>query len=272
MFNKIYVEITNICNLNCSFCSKDHRSKKEMSIEEFELVIKKIKDHTKSIYLHIKGEPLMHSKLDEILNICDKYNMVVRITTNGTLLDKKIDILCKHKIKQLNVSLHCENNYEDYFKKVFDSCSKLNCAVVYRIWLLNNYELDSKSKLIISELENYYKVDLSDIINKNNIKIIDNVYLDKANEFIWPNESDEKNNGIGYCLGTRTHIGILSDGTVVPCCLDSDGLIKLGNIFNEDLEDIINGKCFKEINEGFTNNRIVNDICKKCNYRKIFDK
>ena len=118
-FSKIYVEITNACNLNCSFCSKDNISKREMSPEEFNLVINKIKDYTDSIYLHVKGEPLLHSHFDEILDICDKHNIKVRITTNGTLLDKQKDVLLKHKINQINVSLHSENNKRNYYESVF---------------------------------------------------------------------------------------------------------------------------------------------------------
>ena len=91
-FKKIYIEITNKCNLACSFCSIDHREKKEMSVNEFSEVIAKVKDYTDSIYLHVKGEPLLHSHLDEILDVCDKNNINVRITTNGTLLKKKKNI------------------------------------------------------------------------------------------------------------------------------------------------------------------------------------
>lgn len=277
-FNKIYVEITNYCNLNCSFCSKDKRKKKEMSIEEFNEVINKIKDYTKTIYLHLKGEPLLHSQLDEILTLCDRNSINVKITTNGTLLKNKLNILKNHHIKQINVSLHSENNYPNYFSDVFNCCDELskNINIVYRIWVLNNLELDKISTMIVEKIINHYKLStnmVDKIKNDKNIKIKDNIYLDKDNEFIWPNETvDNINEDSGYCLGTKTHIGILSDGTVVPCCLDSDGIINLGNIFESKLEDIINSKLFKEINEGFKNNKVICDLCKNCNYRKRFNR
>lgn len=66
-FKKIYVEITNICNLNCSFCSKDNLKKKEMSLQEFDKVLSKIRQYTDTIYLHVKGEPLLHSKQKKFL-------------------------------------------------------------------------------------------------------------------------------------------------------------------------------------------------------------
>ncbi len=116
-FTKIYIEITNICNLNCSFCSKDNRELKEMTLDEFEHILKEIKQYTNTIYLHIKGEPLLYSKLNEILLLTKKYNINVRITTNGTLLKEKYNILKEFdNIKQINISLHSENNKKNYFK------------------------------------------------------------------------------------------------------------------------------------------------------------
>ena len=276
-FNKIYVEITNYCNLNCSFCSKDKRNKREMNVLEFNEVVNKIKDYTKTIYLHLKGEPLLHSKLDEILAICDKNNINVKITTNGTLLKSKLNILKKHHIKQINISLHSENNYPNYFEDVFNSCDELskNTTIVYRIWVLSNLCLDKISTMIVEKITNHYKLStiLVDKIKfDKNVKIMDNIYLDKDNEFIWPNEGIDIDDDKGYCLGTKSHIGILSDGTVVPCCLDSDGIINLGNIFESDLNTIINSDKFKLINEGFSNNKVICDLCKKCNYLKIFKK
>jgi len=276
MFSKIYIEITNYCNLSCSFCSVDSLSKKEMSVKEFETVIKKVKNYANSIYLHVKGEPLLHSKLDEILDICDKNNMKVCITTNGTLLDKRLDILLKHHIKQINISLHSENNYPNYFDTVFKCADKLsnNTTIIYRIWTLSTLRLDKISTNIVEKLKKHYSLDkdiLDKIKNDKNIKIKDNIYLDKDYEFTWPKINGELET-TGTCLGTRTHIAILSNGTIVPCCLDSNGIIKLGNIFEDNLKDVLNTELFKRINEGFKNQKIVCDLCKSCTYRNRFNK
>ncbi len=276
MFSKIYIEITNICNLNCSFCSKDNLPKKEMSVNDFEIVIGKIKKYTDSIYLHIKGEPILHSNLDKILDICDNNSMKVSITTNGTFLKEKKYVLLKHNIKQINVSLHSENNYKEYFENVFNACDELRkkIIVIYRIWTLKNMNLDKVSTNIVEKIINYYKLD-NETINKikydKNIKLDNNLYLDKDYKFTWPKVTDIKDN-IGTCKGTISHIGILSNGTVVPCCLDSNGVVKLGNIFNDDLNDIINSELFKNIRNGFKNKKLVMDLCRSCIYRKRFDK
>ena len=274
-FSKIYVEITNICNLNCSFCSKDNCPKEEMSLENFELILKKIKNYTKSIYLHVKGEPLLYSKLDELLTLCDNYNMKVKITTNGTLLKEKLEILNNHpSLKQLNISLHSENNNPNYFQEVFETSDKIkNISIVYRIWLLDNLNLDILSTKIVEKIIKYYKLDKSfmEEVKKNkNIKIKNNLYLDKDNYFNWPKEKKENSLTKGTCLGTRSHIAILVNGDVVPCCLDSGGILKLGNIFKEDLDTILNKELFQKINNGFKAQQVVASLCQTCDFRKKF--
>ena len=272
-FTKIYVEITNICNLNCSFCSKDNRDLKELTLNEFEHILKEIKSYTNTIYLHVKGEPLLHSKLKEILTLTKKYNFNVRITTNGTLLKEKYEILKEFdNIKQINISLHSENNKINYFENIFNTCNLLskNIPIIYRIWTLDNNKLNKLSTIIVDKIIDYYKLDndfKENVINNKNTKIKNNIYLDKGNKFIWPDNIKNNNNNKGTCLGTRTHIGILSNGTVVPCCLDSKGLINLGNIFNDNLNNILNNSKFKKIHVGFINNEIKNNLCKNCNYR-----
>ena len=275
-FSKIYVEITNYCNLSCSFCSKDKRDKKEMSVDEFKVVIEKIQDYTKNIYLHVKGEPLLHSNLDEILSICEENNLNIRITTNGTLLSKKKDILMKHNIKQINVSLHSENNYPNYFEDVFNTCDILSTktTIIYRLWTLETLNLDKLSTKIVDKINSHYHLStviVDKIMKEKNIKISKNIYIDKDYEFTWPKITNKKSD-IGTCLGTKTHIAILSNGNITLCCLDSEGIVKLGNIFRDDLSSVINSKLFKDINNGFKNNKLICDLCKSCSFRFQFDK
>lgn len=262
-FKKIYVEITNICNLNCSFCSKDNKAKKFLSVSEFETILNKINDYTDYLYLHVKGEPLMHPALDDILKLCNKYNKKVNITTNGTLLSKR-DILIKNKVRQVNISLHnmAYENLLDVLNYSYE-LAKNNIYVVYRFWVYNDLE-----KSTINEILKYY--DRLDLINdnSNNIKINDYVYINKDEMFIWPSLNNNINNIKGTCLGLKTHIGILSDGTIIPCCLDSNGIINLGNIFNEELIDVLNSIRTKKIIEGFNNNKLCEELCRKCGFKR----
>ena len=275
-FSKIYVEITNMCNLNCSFCSKDNINKKEMSVSEFKTVISKIKDYTDSIYLHVKGEPLLHSHLNEILDICNKNKINVLITTNGTLLERNKNILLGHHIKQINISLHSENNIKDYYKKVFNTCDELSkkITIIYRIWTLKSLKIDDISTSVVDKIINYYKLSptiVEKIKSDKNIKIKNNIYIDKDYEFTWPKITTKKSD-YGTCLGTKSHIAILSNGNITPCCLDSSGIITFGNIFKDSIQDILDSKLFKKINNGFKERIIVHDLCKSCTYRDRFIK
>lgn len=272
-FKKIYVEITNKCNLNCSFCSEVKKNKKEMTIDEFKIVISKIKEYTDYIYLHIKGEPLLHSKLDEILTICDNENINVNITTNGTLLKDRKDILLRHNsVRQINISLHSENNKENYFEDVFSTCKVLSTKMFinYRIWNLKDKKLDKNSTIVVDKILNYYNLStdfVEKLKNLDNIKIDNNTFVNINNLFDWPDISLNLNID-SKCYGLINHIGILSDGTVVPCCLDSNGVINLGNIFKDDLKDILNSQLVVDMINGFKNNKSVCLLCKNCNFRE----
>lgn len=275
-FKKIYIEITNICNLNCSFCSIDNRVKKEISINDFEEVLKKINDYTDYIYLHVKGEPLIHKNLKELLDIAKKYNKKVNITTNGTLIEKNIDVLNHPAVRQINISLHSENNKDNYFEDIFSSVNKINNKIiVYRFWTMNNNLLNEKSTDIVNKIISYYKLSpeyVDKINNDNHIKIKDNIYIDKANEFIWPDLDNDYYNEIGYCYALKDQLAILVDGKVVPCCLDSKGIINLGNIYNESLEEIINSKKIQEMKENFSNRKACEELCKHCSFKDRLEK
>ena len=276
-FKKIYVEITNNCNLTCSFCSEIKKPKKEMPTKEFETIIKKIKKYTDYIYIHIKGEPLLHSKLDEILSVCDDNNIKVNITTNGTLLKSKKDILLKHRsVRQINLSLHSENKINNYFEDVFETCKELSTKVFinYRLWSLDNFKLDKESAIIVDKIINSYSLSpecVNKLKNDNNITIDVNTFVNKNNLFTWPDESLGLNVD-AKCYGLIDHIGILVDGTIVPCCLDSNGVINLGNIFKDDLGDVLESKLVKDMIDGFRNNKSICLLCKNCNFKDRFVK
>jgi len=218
----------------------------------------------------------MHPNLDDILQICDDNDIKVNITTNGTLISKTKQILLSHKcIRQINVSLHSENKLLTYFVDIFSTCKELskNIYISYRLWTLNNYQLDKKSTEVVEKIIDAYKIP-TEIVEKlyesESVKIDFNTYVDKDNLFDWPtlHNKYEKH---GFCYGLKTHIGILVDGTVIPCCLDGEGIINLGNIFDESLEDILNKERTKSMMEGFKNNKCTEELCLKCSFKNRFD-
>ena len=267
-FKKIYIEITNICNLNCSFCSKSNKSKKEMNKEEFELILSRINNYTDYIYLHVKGEPLIHKDLESILLIAKKYNKRVCITTNGVLLKEKLDILNKYEnIYQINISLHSENKKDNYLEDILYSIDNLNHPYIsLRFWTLDKGIMDAKTKRYLSIIKERYNI--YDI--KNCTKLKEKVYLSLDDKFIWPDIKNNYYNEEGYCLGGKSHIGVLSDGTVVICCLDSEGHSNLGNIYINTLEEILDSDKFKNTLNNFNNRKAYLDICRHCSYKKRF--
>ncbi len=274
-FAKVYVEISNICNLSCSFCPGTIRKPKRMNTQEFEIVLNKIKDYTDYIYFHLLGEPLCHPDLAEFLNIADKMGFNVIITTNGTLLNKNKDILLNSKSHYKTViSLHSfeANDNKISFQKYIDDCfsyaksAENKKIVVLRLW--NNGGKDSLNNEILAKLENYFPKPW--IEERNGTRIGQKIYIQYGDKFDWPTLENDNINEKVFCYGLRDQIGILADGTVVPCCLDNNGEINLGNIFESDLEEIINSPKALNIYNGFSNRTACEELCKRCSFVRKF--
>ena len=270
-YKKIYIEITNNCNLKCSFCSEVKRKRRFMTTEEFENILIKIKDYTDYIYLHIKGEPLLHPNIIEFLRLADKYNLKVNLTTNGTLFSKVAKELSEcNSLRKINFSLHSENSLDNYCEEIFKNVELLkDKIIIYRLWTLKNNQLDSKSQEIVNKIKKYYNLPqetVDKIYTSNNIKIKSTIYVDKDNEFSWPEVTTHKSSG--YCYALKTQIGILVDGTVVPCCLDSNGVVNLGNIFKESLEEIINSEKYISLKKSFQDRKPCEKLCQSCTFKE----
>lgn len=268
-FKRIYVEITNICNLNCSFCSKSSLPKREMSSIEFEEVLKKVNDYTDFIYLHVKGEPLLHKDLNSIFSLTKKYNKKVCITTNGVFLREKLDILNMYdNIYQINISLHSENKKDNYLEDILFVVDKLKYPYIsLRFWTLDKGIMDSRTKAYLDMIKNKYNI--SKLLN--NTKLKDKVYLSLDDKFIWPSINNGYYQENGTCYGGKSHIAILADGTVSICCLDGDGVSNLGNVFNSSLEDVLSSEKYRSAIKGFQDNKAFLDICKHCSYKERFN-
>ncbi len=284
-FQKIYIEIINTCNMKCSFCKPGNRAPRVMKIEEFEYIVSKIKQYTNLIALHVKGEPLMHPKLKDILVICEKYNMQVNITTNGTLLLENIDVLKESKaLRQINISLHSINKNDSKitkdFKKYMDDIYK-SVAILeknnspyisYRLWNLKNIAENQENFYILDFLGKNYNIEnLIEEAKKNEfVKLSEKIFLNQDIEFKWPDLNSKELNQKGTCLGLRNQIAILCNGDVVPCCLDQNGDINLGNIFLEKFDEILEKQKSKELVKGFEENRIIHQLCKTCGFPDKF--
>ena len=262
-FKKIYIEITNCCNLNCDFCIKNKRKKKFISIDEFNIILNKIKDYTDYLYFHVLGEPLIHPKINELINIASD-NFKVNITTNGYLIDR---IKHNKNIRQLNISLHSfnENNnikLIDYLNNIFDAVDiliKNKTYISLRLWVKNKY-----NNKIIDYINKRYNTNIDYEVEDYTIN--NYLFINNFHEFVWPDLNNNIYNSIGTCYGLIDHIGILVDGSIIPCCLDSIGNITLGNIYNDNLNEILNSKKVNNIIDGFKCNKKIEELCKHCKF------
>ncbi len=282
-FKKVYVEITNVCNLSCNFCPKTERTAKFIDIDEFCYVLSEIHPFTDYIYLHLMGEPLLHPKLEQLLMEAENFGFKVNITTNGTLLSRQEDVLLQSKaLRQVNVSLHSFEANEvnmtlfEYVESVLQFIQKAqqssNIISAVRLWNMDSEKLQGANELnhkILELIESYFPQErsIAEILSKEKqIKLGQRVYLNIAEKFQWPDINHSEIHDEVFCYGLRDQIGILVDGTVVPCCLDSEGIIALGNIYEQPFGDIIVCERAKKIYEGFSNRKAVEELCKKCHY------
>jgi len=287
-YKKIYVEITNVCNLACDFCPRTKRKPEFMSVAAFCKILDRIKPYTDYIYLHVKGEPLLHPELDKLLDVSCEKEFKVNITTNGTLIHKVKDmLLSKPALRQVNFSLHSFDgneggqSREDYINDILsfakEAMKKPELFISLRLWNLSesnavNLERARNNELLASIEKAFdlpYKI-VEEVVHHKGIKIAERIYINQAQLFTWPDLKEEERPGSAFCYGLRNQAAILVDGTVVPCCLDGEGIINLGNLLETPFSEIAESKRAQDIVDGFTGKEAVEELCRKCGYRERF--
>jgi len=286
-FYRIYIELTNVCGLSCSFCPTKELPSKEMDLVFFESVIKQAKNYTKEIACHVVGDPLTQSNLHEYLDIIHKYGLKAMLTTSGYFLKKHAyDTLFHPCVKQINISLNSFNKndtsltFEQYITPILALCqNKLereeDLFINLRVWNLDemmsertfNETLFSKLSETFDTpllLENIYKE------RPKSIRLASKILVHFDNYFEWPSLKN-KNYGDGTCQGLQSHVAILASGKVVPCCLDCDGVIELGDLHEKSLAEIVISKRARSMLNGFKEGKAVEELCQKCSYKDRFN-
>jgi len=248
-----------------------------MSPHEFSLIIEKIRPFTDYIYLHVLGEPLLHPQLDEILSIAENAGLNINMTTNGGLLEQKNEILLKHSLRQINISLHdAEENivsekWEEYLNSAFEYAllAAPKTYVCLRLWNISNELSNEFNSFCLKRISEKFNLSADALVEKtkgNGLKLAEHIFLQQAPRFEWPDHKIKGTLIQKNCYALRDHIAILSDGQVIPCCLDADANMKLGNIFTEELSDMLETKRAKDIKKGFEQRKIVEPICASCGF------
>ncbi|MCF6244464.1 MAG: SPASM domain-containing protein [Sulfurovum sp.] len=285
-FYRIYIELTNVCGLSCSFCPTKELPSKEMDLIFFESVIEQASHYTSEIACHVVGDPLTQSNLHEYLDIIHKYSLKAILTTSGYFLKKHTyDTLFHPCVKQINISLNSFNKndtsltFEQYITPILSLCeAKLQreeeLFINLRVWNLDEMMSERHfNEILFKTFSTTFdtSVELDTIYSERpkSIRLASKILIHFDNYFEWPSLKN-KNYGDGTCQGLQSHIAILASGKVVPCCLDCDGIIELGDLHTNSLEEIVNSQRAKTMIEGFKEHKAVEELCQKCSYKMRF--
>lgn len=285
-FKKIYVEISNVCNVQCSFCPVVDRDKKVMGPELFKKTLTQIAPLTDEVCFHLMGEPLTHHLLDDYVDLCAKASLPINLTTNGMLIDdEKSKTLLKNSVRQVNFSFQSyESNFglnglEAYLDKIFIFTERAfeirpDLYINYRLWNKgDDTSNEGANEIILKAIENHFNVTINrnvDVGFKKSKKIKNRLYLHFDSRFVWPGPQEPNLGTKGTCHGLSSHIGIHAEGTVVPCCLDKEAVINLGNISDNSIESIITSPRSQAMIEGFKKNKLAEDLCQRCDFIRRF--
>lgn len=272
-FQKIYLEITNRCNLRCAFCPGTKRPPAAMSREEFAALLPKLRPWTDYLYFHLMGEPLCHPLLEDFLALAGEAGFRVILTTNGTLLAARQEMLLRSPaLYKVNVSLHAfeANDLPIPFRRYLEDCFAFGKAaegrtvVSYRLW--NRGGADGLNREILQTMEAFFPPPWRE--ERLGPCIGQRIYLQYGDRFDWPDLEAADGGDRVSCYGLRDQLGVLCDGTVVPCCLDHEGDIPLGNLFRQDMEDILSSPRAEAVPGGFREGKAVEELCRKCGYAR----
>lgn len=272
MLKKAYLEITNVCNLSCSFCHGTRRKPAFLTVEQFRALTAKLKGYITYLYFHLMGEPLLHPELEQFLAIAQEYGFRVILTTNGTLIGKQMQTLLKAPaLHKVSISLHSYEvnamgrSLEEYLSDCCEFCkqaSQKGIISVMRLW--NRGGADEMNQKILSYLHTEFPEEWTSSYASE--RLADRVFLEWGDRFDWPDLSAQEYDGAYKCYGLTDQIGVLCDGTVVPCCLDADGVIALGNLFEQELDEILSSERAIKLKLSLQNRKPCEALCKHCGY------
>lgn len=278
---KAYLEITNVCNRSCTFCPGTRRPQGFLTPEGFQILAGRLRPHTQYLYLHLMGEPLLHPQLEQLLAAGEALGFRIMITTNGTLLPRRGALLCQSPaVHRVSISLHSfegnggEGDMEAYLEGCFAFARRAaeagkRCAL--RLWNLDGAEAvgaNTQNGAILERMAQAFPRPWKE--GWQGVTLAPNVFLEWGERFEWPDLEAGEHSGRAFCRGLRDQVGVLWDGTVVPCCLDHEGDLHLGNLYRQSLEEILDSPRARAIYEGFSQGRAAEELCRKCGYARRF--
>ena len=305
--NSVYIEITNVCNLHCSFCpcgkkpasNAANNSMKAtaeqryfMPSELFEKCIAGAQEiGATNVYFHVLGEPTLHPGFVHYVKKLEETPLKLTLTTNGTTIERTgRQILASPAIRQVNFSTHAfaelpRENAERHLQNILDFCriaivERPELYINLRLWNVGASEATPWNSYMLNRIRETFGVDVTPghfCSRHKSFNICGRLYLHEDTRFEWPEskvtepaEVTAATYPAGTCRALDTHVAILHDGRVVACCLDHSGQITLGDIANQSLPEILDAPLACNLREGFAQHELRHQFCQTCSFCKRF--
>ncbi|MCQ2705519.1 SPASM domain-containing protein [Helicobacter pylori] len=280
LFKKIYIELSDICGLQCSFCPNPKNIRGVMPLELFEKVCKEAAPLTQMITLHVLGDPCKLKNLNHYLSAARRFSLKVDLVTSGAYWCD-FETLLQDVIYQISISLdagldnHNKLNQHRYIQKILEFC-RYKCEKNSEVFLnlrIQDSTLDKHQNLIKPFLESFECISLETLISQGRVRLFKKSFLNIQKTFKWPNLNApnplNQESKIPYCYGLIKQIAILSNGVVVPCCMDTQANINLGDLNHTPLKDILKSQKAMAIKTHFLKGEALEPLCKNCSYPLI---
>ena len=295
----LYIEITNACNLRCSFCPSsdckyeansgesqgtlDTGARTFMSSTLFKRCITSAAEAgIENVYLHVLGEPTLHPGFALFLKEIRTAGLTLTLTTNGTTIARTAHhILNCSAVRQVNFSTHAYTELdreaaENHLRNVLDFCkialaARPDMYINLRLWNIGDSQAGDWNSFAISRINETFGTQVAPgnfCSRHKSFPVTGRLYIHEDSRFEWPGAASLEKKGT--CHALETHAAILHDGRVVACCLDYSGQITLGNIADQGLAEILDSPTARNIREGFEKHELRHPFCQKCSYCRRF--
>ncbi|WP_187106401.1 radical SAM/SPASM domain-containing protein [Campylobacter lanienae] len=274
-FQKVYIEISDICGCECSFCPSVNIAKfGSMDLELYERILSQIRGKTRAICLHLLGDPLANLNLNQYLSLAYDKGFKIDLVTTGKYL-RKHDFSTLSKAHQISFSLSAfvdknakfSENYIDDLLAFCQFTQEIKSEIFINFRIQKHMINEPKFEMIKAKFEQFFGVKIG--CNESRVRLAYKIFLVFKEYFEWREPNSQ--NPSKYCHGLISQIGIKSSGIVVPCCVDANARINLGNIGQNSLNEIVNSPKAKAIIDGFKQGKAIENLCQKCEYKATLD-
>lgn len=263
----LIIEITNKCNLFCRICPVNNglmqREKEHMEFSIFEKAIKNDLQLEK-ITLHNWGEPLLHPNVFEFIDLARKYHSkaLITLSTNGTLLSPKIsDALLSSQLDRIQFSIDGINKtYEDIRGFSYETLlNRIGQFLERNLSLVKENRKTIRVSMVINDQTKHDYLKFKEFW-KDKVDIIRFQPLVEYNDL-----SKRELNQLCNWLTCKNYgqLVVLSNGNVVPCCVDYEGKLSLDNIKNLSITEIWHGDKLNSLRTKHFKG-IFNELCANC--------